>query len=40
MLDDEAEEKKKKPFIHEIADKEDWQIAAVASIGLLCPWNN
>ena len=23
----------------EISDKEEWQIAAVASIGLLCPWN-
>lgn len=23
----------------EISDKEDWQIAAVASIGLICPWD-
>jgi hypothetical protein len=39
MIDDE-EADKKKSFVLEIADKEDWQIAAVASIGLICPWNS
>lgn len=38
MLDDE-EKNEKKSFVLEISDKEEWQIAAVASIGLLCPWN-
>ena len=23
-----------------LKDKEEWQIAAVASLGLLCPWNS
>ena len=39
MIDDE-EADKKKSFVLEIGDKEDWQIAAVASIGLICPWNS
>lgn len=39
MIDDQ-EADKKKSFVLEISDKEDWQIAAVASIGLICPWNS
>lgn len=37
---DHGEEEKKRPFVLEISDKQDWQIAAVASIGLICPWNS
>jgi hypothetical protein len=36
MIDDEEE---KRSFVLQISDKEEWQIAAVASLGLICPWN-
>jgi hypothetical protein len=38
VLDDEEEEHRNSCII-ELGSKEDWQIAAVASLGLLCPWN-
>lgn len=38
MIEDEEEEDKK-GWIMLLKDKEDWQIAAVASLGLLCPWD-
>ena len=38
MIDDEEEEKKN--WVVLLQNKEDWQIAAVASLGLLCPWNS
>lgn len=37
MIDDEEEDKK--GWVMLLKDKEDWQIAAVASLGLLCPWD-
>ena len=37
LIDDEEE--KKQSYVLQIKDKEEWQIAAVASLGLLCPWN-
>jgi 26S proteasome regulatory subunit N1 len=37
MIDEEGEDKKS--WVILLKDKEEWQIAAVASIGLLCPWN-
>jgi hypothetical protein len=39
MIEDEEEEEKK-GWIILLKEKEDWQIAAVASLGLLCPWNS
>ena len=39
MLEDE-EEDQKKSWVILLKDKEEWQIAAVASLGLLCPWNS
>ncbi|CAM6000712.1 unnamed protein product [Sphagnum balticum] len=36
MIDDEEE---KRSLVLQIKDREDWQIAAVASLGLLAPWN-
>ena len=39
MLDDEEEEEKKS-WVILLKDKEEWQIAAVASLGLLCSWNS
>jgi hypothetical protein len=39
MIEDEEEEDKK-GWIILLKEKEDWQIAAVASLGLLCPWNS
>lgn len=38
MIDDEEDETPKN-LVMSINTKEDWQIAAVASLGLLCPWN-
>ena len=38
MIDDEEEDKKN--WVVLLQNKEDWQIAAVASLGLLCPWNS
>jgi len=39
MLEDEEEEEKKS-WVILLKDKEEWQIAAVASLGLLCSWNS
>ena len=39
MIEEEQESSEKRSFVLKISDKEDWQIAAVASLGLLCPWN-
>lgn len=36
MIDDEEE---KRTYVLQISDKEEWQIAAVASLGLICPWD-
>lgn len=38
MIDDQEEEEKKN-WVVLLKDKEEWQIAAVASLGILCPWN-
>lgn len=40
MIDDEEEEMDKRSWVVLLKDKEEWQIAAVASLGLLCPWNS
>lgn len=39
MIPDEEDEDKK-GWIILLKEKEDWQIAAVASLGLLCPWSS
>jgi 26S proteasome regulatory subunit N1 len=38
MIDDEEDEQKKS-WVVLLKEKEEWQIAAVASLGVLCPWN-
>ncbi len=39
MIDDDEEDTSKKSWVILLKDMEDWQIAAVASLGILCPWN-
>ena len=40
MIEDEEDEEDKKSWVVLLKDKEEWQIAAVASLGILCPWNS
>lgn len=40
MIDDDEENTEKKSWVILLKDKEEWQIAGVASLGLLCPWNS
>ena len=40
MIENEEDEEDKKSWVVTLKDKEEWQIAAVASLGLTCPWNS